>query len=165
MADHPLAGAFRSLQEEGKSDIELAIMYKEEGNQWLKHGKQKDIDEAFNCYTEALIHIENAILDDAQIDKAPLLILKSQIYGNRAQASLQKRNYGKCIRDCDASLSLQGENVKSLYRRARALIEIRRVSSERSVLCDFTFNCTVYKFIGLVRRSSYCLHVYLCHRF
>ena len=37
--DHPLAGAFRALNEEGKTSKELAEMYKEEGNEWLKGTK------------------------------------------------------------------------------------------------------------------------------
>ena len=39
LIDHPLAGAFRALNEEGKSNKELAEMYKDEGNEWLKGTK------------------------------------------------------------------------------------------------------------------------------
>lgn len=92
--EHPLSGAFRALNEEDKTATELAAMYKEEGNQWLKHGTVKDFREAFNCYTHALGHADRALTEagsatgaEVGCDKAALMLLKSQVLGNRAQVN------------------------------------------------------------------------------
>ena len=61
MASHPLADAFRSLKEEGKSKVELAVLYKDEGNQWIKKNTENDSKEARACYTHALSLIEEAL--------------------------------------------------------------------------------------------------------
>jgi hypothetical protein len=92
--DHPLSSAFRALNEEDKSAAELAAMYKEEGNQWLKHGTAKDFKEAHNCYTHAISHTDKALteidetLPHSEKEKTALMLLKSQIFGNRAQVHI-----------------------------------------------------------------------------
>ena len=92
--EHPLSGAFRALNEEDKTAAELAAMYKEEGNQWLKHGSVKDFREAYNCYTHGLRHVDRALADtgaategelEVGTEQAALVLLKSQVLGNRAQ--------------------------------------------------------------------------------
>lgn len=51
---NPLAEALRALREEDKTTVEIATMYKEEGNDWLKKGDKKSLHEAYNRYTHAL---------------------------------------------------------------------------------------------------------------
>lgn len=54
LVGNPLAEGLRLLREEDKSPIEIATMYKEEGNEWLKKGDKKSLHEAFNRYSHAL---------------------------------------------------------------------------------------------------------------
>ena len=51
---NPLAEALRALREEDKTPIEIATMYKEEGNDWLKKGDMKSLHEAYDRYTHAI---------------------------------------------------------------------------------------------------------------
>jgi hypothetical protein len=51
---NPLAEALRALREEDKTPIEIATMYKEEGNDWLKKGDKKSLHEAYDRYTHAI---------------------------------------------------------------------------------------------------------------
>lgn len=51
---NPLAEALRALREEDKTTLEIATMYKEEGNDWLKKGDKKSLHEAYNRYSHAL---------------------------------------------------------------------------------------------------------------
>lgn len=105
MENHPLSDAFRCLREEDKSFVELAIMYKDEGNEWLKKPTQKDRHEAILRYCHALSFIDNAITaresgTEAEVDKSVnLLQLKSQIINNRALVYMNGKNYGLAIKD------------------------------------------------------------------
>ena len=69
---------------EDKSNHELAVMYKDEGNEWLKGGLKKgitphkaaeSIHEAGNCYTHALAYVEKALEDIVEKDKAIELLV------------------------------------------------------------------------------------------
>jgi hypothetical protein len=46
--------AFRCLREEDKTPVELAVLYKDEGNEWMKKKVKKDLKEAIIRYTHAL---------------------------------------------------------------------------------------------------------------
>jgi len=61
IANHPLADAFRQLNEEDKTQYELTIMYKEEANDLMKRGDKKGWRDAVVRYTHALTFIEPAI--------------------------------------------------------------------------------------------------------
>lgn len=54
LVGNPLAEGLRLLREEDKTPMEIATMYKEEGNEWLKKGDKKSLHEAFNRYSHAL---------------------------------------------------------------------------------------------------------------
>ena len=81
MKNHPLYGAFRAINEEDKTNSELALMYKDEGNQWLKKATKKDIYEAKNCYSHALGFIDKALEFQSENEMSPkeLKLLKSQV--------------------------------------------------------------------------------------
>ena len=51
---NPYVEALRSLREEGKSPVEVATMYKDEGNEWVKKADTKSLHEAYIRYTHAL---------------------------------------------------------------------------------------------------------------
>ena len=93
---HPLVEAIRALKEDDKTPVELAIMYKDEGNEWMKKSTPKDWREAYKRYSQALVHVNN----EKTVSKK-ILILKSQILSNRSLVSLYLRNYGDCRRDAD----------------------------------------------------------------
>lgn len=69
--NHPMMEAFRQIREEDKTNFELAVMYKDEGNEWLKGGlskkkeeekkeRTKMLHEARGCYAHALVLIKKA---------------------------------------------------------------------------------------------------------
>jgi tetratricopeptide (TPR) repeat protein len=131
---NPLAEAFRSLREEDKTQVELAEMYKEEGNQWIKKGTKKDYFEAYARYTHALTFMDKA--DQARTDKTEsaadskvdLHKVRSQILSNRALASSSVANYGKCYKDCDKAIALWPGNIKAHYRKCKALLALKKYS-------------------------------------
>lgn len=127
LKDHPLTEAFRCLREEDKTIVELAELYKEEGNQWLKKGTKRDFIEAYNRYVHALDFMDKA--EQARLDgtecttdsTADLKMIRSQILSNRALASLNLTNYGKCYKDCDKAIAFWPQNIKAHYRKCKAL--------------------------------------------
>ena len=58
---NPLAEALRALREEDKTPIEIATMYKEEGNDWLKKGDKKSLHEAYDRYTHAINVLDGTV--------------------------------------------------------------------------------------------------------
>lgn len=74
----------------------------------MKKKDVKNTKEAQNCYSHA-INYANKAIEEAARDAAvsDLLTLKSQLFGNRAQASLVLKNYGECIRDCNEAIQCQ----------------------------------------------------------
>ena len=52
--------AFRALREEDKTQVELAVMYKDEGNEWIKKKTKKEQQDAINCYSHALTFLDKA---------------------------------------------------------------------------------------------------------
>lgn len=95
------------LREEDKTFVELAVMYKDEGNEWIKKNSAHDWNEAIIRYNHALGFLDKA--DSARIDgiedeKDKLIQLnelRSQIINNRAQASMNKKNYGTALKDVE----------------------------------------------------------------
>ena len=188
---NPLAEALRALREEDKSPIQIATMYKDEGNDWLKKGDKKSLNEAFDRYSHALNILEGTAMAAASgassfntatgivepsADKCPVVslypsdllsphqqllcvtaeeeqkrlederLLKSQIFSNRALVSLTLKNYGSCVRDADASLSLWSSNIKAHYRKCKALGENRLLSCQYVRSCGTVVNTTVINF-------------------
>ena len=71
---------------EDKTNRELAVMYKDEGNEWLKGGLKSGIDarkaaenikEAGNCYTHALNFLEKAFEEGVDEDVVPEMTVAS----------------------------------------------------------------------------------------
>lgn len=119
--------AFRCLREEDKTNVELAIMYKEEGNEWMKKKVKKDLKEAIIRYTHALGFLDAddkeqeekeddeptvVLLDEEEDDDKEKKkgikadnsntknnVLRSQILNNRALASMHLKNYGTALGD------------------------------------------------------------------
>ena len=54
IARHPLGDAFRLLKEEDKTAYELAVMYKDEGNEFMRGKTSEDYRNAIDKYDQAL---------------------------------------------------------------------------------------------------------------
>jgi tetratricopeptide (TPR) repeat protein len=78
---------------------------KAEGN---KHFKESRYEKAIECYTRAL----QVVTDPKE---------RSIIHSNRAACYNQLRLYDEVVNDCNQSISLEPNNVKSLLRRGYAL--------------------------------------------
>jgi hypothetical protein len=171
LVGNPLAEGLRMLREEDKTPMEVAIMYKDEGNQWIKKCDKKSLNEAYDRYSHAMNILDGSALAAVSgpstfnpatgiveppgsssepctvpslypsellpKDSSQLLLslsleesqkqleeetrLKSQILGNRALVCLTLKNYGSCVRDADAAVSLWDGNIKAHYRKCKAL--------------------------------------------
>lgn len=105
MEGHPLVEAFRCLREEDKTQVELALLYKDEGNEWMKTKSKKNLHEAHVRYTHALTFLDEADKarregTEADADKgADLHQIRSQILNNRALTSMHLKNYGVALKD------------------------------------------------------------------
>jgi hypothetical protein len=119
LVGNPLADALRVLREEGKSNLELAMMYKDEGNQLLKKG---DDNEALSKYDYALSFL---IKNENDISKNEISILKSQILSNKSLIQLNKKNYKLAIQFAQESIDDWKQNMKAHYRKCRALLLLR----------------------------------------
>ena len=58
IARHPLGDAFRLLKEEDKTPYELAVMYKDEGNEFIKCKTSDDYKNAIDKYDQALPFVD-----------------------------------------------------------------------------------------------------------
>lgn len=124
---HPYVEALRAIREEDKTNYELAMMYKDEGNEWMKKTDKKSLKEAFERYTHALDYIEKAEKESSdKYSPADVQKLKSQILGNRAQTSLTFGNYGSAKRDGFRSIAIWPENIKAHYRLCKAMYLLKQ---------------------------------------
>lgn len=126
---NPLADGIRALREEDKTDVELAIMYKDEGNELLKNN---DFIAADGKYSYSLTFLDKA--DEARINGSEpendrhvnLKQLRSQILGNQAQICLNRKNYKSTIQLSEKAISVWNENIKAHYRICKSLLMLRR---------------------------------------
>ncbi len=65
--------------------------------------------------------------DDPAEVKSEQALLET-LYINRAACHLELRNYRSCTLDCAAALRLNPRNIKALYRSARALVAVNRIT-------------------------------------
>ncbi|KAG8741274.1 hypothetical protein FRC10_003056 [Ceratobasidium sp. 414] len=92
-----------------------AAQHKEKGNEAFKAGN----------YPEAIGHYTAAILADSTDPTFPL---------NRAAAYLKLNKNEDAERDCSMVLELQSTNVKAMFRRAQARVELGRFTDARADL-------------------------------
>lgn len=124
---HPYVEALRAIQEEGKTNYQLAVMYKDEGNEWMKKTDKKSLKEAYDRYSHAIDLVEKAEKEpDSPHPKQDIMKLKSQIFGNRAQCSLNIGNLGSAKKDCFMSITFWPENIKVHYRLCKAFYLLKQ---------------------------------------
>lgn len=103
----------------------IAKELKDRGNAKLKVGTKSSLKEAGEIYSQALtILLEGKDVKQAgdDVSKIPgqTRMLLSQLFNNRAQATLQLQEYTACVDDCKRSIKYDATTVKAFYRAARA---------------------------------------------
>lgn len=100
--------------------IEAAGKKKEEGNVLFKAGKY---ERASKRYEKAVRFIEyDSSFSDEEKQQAK--VLKSACNLNNAACKLKLKDYKQAEKLCTKVLELDGKNVKALYRRAQAYIQL-----------------------------------------
>ncbi|XP_034389673.1 mitochondrial import receptor subunit TOM34 [Cyclopterus lumpus] len=89
-------------------DLKKGQTLKEEGNALVKKGEHK---KAIEKYSQSIKHNPTEITT----------------YTNRALCYLSVKQYRDAVRDCDEALVIDSGNIKALYRRAQALLELKDV--------------------------------------
>lgn len=122
-----MASALAALRDGDDLPSALAVAAKERGNKhFLRAVQVKNAvyyREAAKEYTVGLRLCRAAREEDG--DEEPTA-LKATILSNLAACSLPLKNYGEAVRDCRASLAIDGSNAKAIYRLARALVGLKR---------------------------------------
>lgn len=100
--------------------IEAAWKKKEEGNAWFKAGKY---ERASRRYEKAakFIEYDSSFTDE---EKQQSKVLKISCKLNNAACKLKLKDYKEAEKLCSKVLELDGQNVKALYRRAQAYIQL-----------------------------------------
>ncbi|GJT04949.1 rotamase FKBP 1 [Tanacetum coccineum] len=103
-----------------KEKIEVAGIKKEEGNVLFKAGKYL---KASKRYEKAAKYIEYDMnFDEADKKQARALIASCSL--NDAACKLKLKDYKEAVKLCTKVLEIESKNVKALYRRAQAYINL-----------------------------------------
>ncbi|PWA86247.1 rotamase FKBP 1 [Artemisia annua] len=103
-----------------KEKIEAAGKKKEEGNVFFKAGKYL---KASKRYEKAAKYIEyDTNFDEADKKQARALIASCSL--NDAACKLKLKDYKQAVKLCTKVLEIESKNVKALYRRAQAYINL-----------------------------------------
>jgi hypothetical protein len=128
--------AFKALAYEG-TPAEVALGFKDNGNECFKVGKWKDAKE---FYTKGIGVLQaeqrkrNAVTSNSENTKdfeegvqKQLSILEACLV-NRAACHLSLQNYRSCTLDCAATLRLNPSNIKAYYRSSKALLALSNIA-------------------------------------
>jgi hypothetical protein len=102
---NPMVEAFRLLREEDKTKVELVLMYKDEGNEFIRKKTKKERHEAIKRYSHALTLLDgaDAARRDGTEDEADRAVnlhhLRALVFNNRAMALMHLQNYGLALKD------------------------------------------------------------------
>lgn len=100
--------------------IEAAAKKKDEGNVWFKMGKYA---KASKRYEKAAKYIEyDSSFNEDEKKQSKALKVSSKL--NNAACKLKMKEYREAEKLCTKVLELESTNVKALYRRAQAYIEL-----------------------------------------
>lgn len=100
--------------------LEIATRRKEEGNELFK---QKKYERALKRYKKALDYFQNdSSLKDEEKKKASAL--KLPCYLNTAVCLMKTKSWKEVIENCNKALEIDPANVKALYRKGSALIDL-----------------------------------------
>ncbi|KFK42755.1 hypothetical protein AALP_AA1G035400 [Arabis alpina] len=96
-----------------------AIEFKEQGNECVRKGK-KHYSEAIDCYTKA---INQGVLSDSET---------SILFSNRSHVNLLLGNYRRALTDAEEAIRLSPENIKAVYRAAKAYMSLDLLNEAKS---------------------------------
>ncbi|XP_027081237.1 70 kDa peptidyl-prolyl isomerase isoform X1 [Coffea arabica] len=100
--------------------IEAAGKKKEEGNVWFKAGKYA---RASKRYEKGVGFVEyDSSFSDEEKQQAKLLKISCNL--NNAACKLKLKDYKEAVKLCTKVLDIDSRNVKALYRRAQAYIQL-----------------------------------------
>jgi len=164
LANAPDAEAFAELLMDNETPSTMMQGCKDKGNESMKLGKQ-NVAKNVQYYRDAINHYMQAIgwwdkivpIDEdppeghikdekeklaesrneehKEYTRKELDLYKSTLLSNKAMAHMELKNWGFVIEDSLKSLMLNGSNVKSWYRLAKAH-ETRREYEECMTACD-----------------------------
>jgi len=119
---------------EDEKKLEFAQKYKELGKEKFT---ENNLEAAFEHFTNAikcLLVIDPK--DASETTKAIKKEMLSLLYNNTAGCHLLKGNWGSAIDLCNSVLEVEPTNVKALYRRGTAFIEIQVSNFKiKSIIC------------------------------
>lgn len=118
------------LSNKGKIDYEkLSVKDKtticdnkrEKGNSLYSRG---DYSDAIQCYTKALTILDTSgtSINDSQEDLRSSVDVKVKCYSNLAAAQLKVGAHDAAEQSCSLALAVQPNNVKALFRKAKAIM-------------------------------------------
>eukprot|EP00746_Dinoflagellata_sp_MGD_P012628 gnl/MRDRNA2_/MRDRNA2_126993_c0_seq1.p1 gnl/MRDRNA2_/MRDRNA2_126993_c0~~gnl/MRDRNA2_/MRDRNA2_126993_c0_seq1.p1 ORF type:complete len:555 (+),score=149.36 gnl/MRDRNA2_/MRDRNA2_126993_c0_seq1:95-1759(+) len=128
------------------SPVDNATSKKEEANQYFQAGRFKD---AMVAYTVALDYLESyEPLEEGQEAKTPdddgvgdiseALLLKANLYANRAAACMKLESYLDVVDDCSDALRCSPGHLKASFRRGTANSKLKRwgrAAKDLEVVC------------------------------
>lgn len=90
--------------------------------------RRKEYTSALQCYQHALKFVdinENPLVENEENNQSSVLIDRYiQIQNNLAQVYLLNNKYEECLNSVDNVLKYDSNNIKAMFRQAKALIEL-----------------------------------------
>mmetsp|Transcript_110880 Transcript_110880/g.213709 ORF Transcript_110880/g.213709 Transcript_110880/m.213709 type:complete len:638 (-) Transcript_110880:45-1958(-) len=106
------------FQREHGEALKNALWYKSTGNKRLGEG---DLKAAAEEYTNGLEWLEDLPRQDESVREVRVALL-----ANRSQACLKQKRWKEALADADSVLVEDNRHPKAKFRRAKALVELRR---------------------------------------
>jgi len=164
MKNHPLAKAFQGMKEEELSHYKNALVYKDEGNMFVKKGTLEYYAKARDKYKAALEYIAkhekgeqlaeskdcSEVIKNTTIPVIPQKVveeeaatqaqtdeLKAQIYSNLSLIELSCKNYRQCVEySNEVIVNIPGTNkLKAHFRKCKSLSGMKK-HTKCSEACD-----------------------------
>ena len=117
-----------SPTQSAKEILDQATSYRKTANDLFSAGVYEGAIELYNSALDKLSQVDNAENDNSVLEARILCIL------NKAACYLKLDQNEQAINCCDEILRLQPNNLKALYRKARALHNLSRYVEAREIL-------------------------------
>ncbi|XP_037820608.1 AH receptor-interacting protein [Lucilia sericata] len=139
--------------------LKTSLKLKDEGNEFYK---QKQFTQAEECYRTAVGLLEQLMLKEKphDVEWNDLAKLKVPVLLNYAQCRLLAQDYYAVIEHCNDVLQLDPDNVKALFRRAKAHVgawnpQEARDDFLRAAKLDSSLQTTVHKELKAIDRIQH----------
>uniref|UniRef100_A0A7S1XL21 Cns1/TTC4 wheel domain-containing protein n=1 Tax=Phaeomonas parva TaxID=124430 RepID=A0A7S1XL21_9STRA len=118
--------AFNNMIYDNRTPAELLDNFRDRGNTHFKTGKRNRMfyRDALVMYGKALQ--QSRLLEQEYQDSPEGKEEISKLWSNCAAANLNLRNWRSALQAAEVALELWEENVKAVYRKTKALIELKR---------------------------------------